>query len=189
MSKAARFLERVGPHRDTLTGYCRRLLWSEADLEDALQETLAVAYREFRDAERGGFRRWVLRIATWTCFNLNRRRRRTRAEELPDELVERDAVAALETELAYEQVLSDPAAAFEGFDDELAAACRALNENERAIFLLKSLGGLTCAEIAETLDVPLGTAQGLLTRARHKMRARLADFARARGLAAARRSG
>jgi DNA-directed RNA polymerase specialized sigma24 family protein len=70
-----RFLEAVGPHRAVITSTCRRLLWTEQDLEDALQECLTVAYREFAGgiAERPPreLRAWILRIATWTCFNLS----------------------------------------------------------------------------------------------------------------------
>ena len=51
--------------------------------------------------------------------------------------------------------------------------------------MLKTVGRLTCAEIAATLEVPLGTAQGLLTRARMKMREYLSDFARSKGLGCA----
>lgn len=180
MGKNRRFLGRLEPQQATLTAYCRRLLSSSSDLEDALQETLTVAYRRFVDLPDEDFRRWILRIATFVCFNANRRRRRGPVEEMPAEVPE-DAVTALERECAYEDLLSDPSPAFEGFEDELARACRALPETERAVLLLKTLGGLTCAEIACALGVPLGTAQGSLTRARWKLRDRLVDFARARG--------
>jgi RNA polymerase sigma factor (sigma-70 family) len=125
------------------------------------------------------------------------RRRRGRAHALDTacdvhELVEREseggAVRVLERECSYEEILSDPSAAFEGFGDELARACRRLTEKERSILLLKSLGGLTCAEIAALLELPLGTVQGLLGRAHQKMREHLADFARARGISSLRRS-
>jgi len=195
VSKARRFLERLDPLQDSLTAYCLRLLWFPGDLEDALQETLAVAYRGFTDARASEFRLWIFRIATWTCFGLNRRRGRAPAtdDELDiDEVGEKrsagGAVEVLERECSYEEILSDPSAAFEGFGDELARACRRLTEKERSILLLKSLGGLTCPEIAALLEIPLGTAQGLLGRAHQKMRAHLADFARARGISSLGRS-
>lgn len=180
MSRSRRFLQRIGPYQGPLSAYCSRLLWSPADLEDALQETLTVAFRDFCDPPEDELRAWVFRVATWTCFNLNRRHGR----ELPSgdaPRVPQAVVDTLERECAYEEILADPAAAFESLGDELARACRRLTEKERAIFLLKSLGGLTCAEIARSLDLPLGTAQGLLTRARHKLREHLTDLARARG--------
>jgi RNA polymerase sigma-70 factor (ECF subfamily) len=162
-----------------LTAYCRRLLWSPDDLEDALQSTLATLYRGFARSGEGADSARVFRVATWTCFNLNRRHRRSRAEVDPEER-EPSAVDALEAECTYEEILADPRAAFDGLGDELAEACRRLNENERAILLLKALAGMTCAEIARAMDVPLGTAQGLLTRARQKLRAHLTECTRAR---------
>jgi DNA-directed RNA polymerase specialized sigma24 family protein len=51
VSKARRFLERLDPLQGSLTAYCWRLLWFPGDLENALQETLAVAYRGFTDAD------------------------------------------------------------------------------------------------------------------------------------------
>jgi RNA polymerase sigma-70 factor (ECF subfamily) len=188
VSKAHRFLERAEPLRDGLTAYCLRLLWFPGDLEDALQETLAVAYRDYvgdTEGRAGEFRTWIFRIATWTCFGLNRRRGRTPALDSALDPAVEDAGGALEVlerECSYEEILANPAAAFDGLGDELARACRRLTEKERSILLLKTLGGLTCAEIATVLELPLGTAQGLLGRAHQKMRAHLADFARARGL-------
>ena len=187
VSKARRFLKRLDPLRDPLTAYCLRLLWHPGDLEDALQETVAVAYREFNQEQESEFRPWVFRIATWTCFGLNRRRGRAQADGGEASDVPDGAVDVLERECSYEQILANPSAAFEGFDDELARACRRLTEKERSILLLKTLGGLTSSEIATLLQVPLGTAQGLLGRAHRKMREHLADFARARGFSSLRR--
>ena len=185
MSKAQRFLEQIDPLRDSLTAYCRRLVWSSEDLEDSLQETLAVAYRSF-GAESGDFRARLFRIATWTCFNLNRRHRR--ANDVVEPRDEEAVFETLERECTYEEILHDPRAAFENIGDELARACSRLHQKERAILLLKTLAGLTCAEIAEVMDVPLGTAQGLLTRARRKMREHLLDTARSSGLPTNRRA-
>ena len=156
------------------------MLGSSSDLDDALQETLIAAYQGFADVPEADFRRWILRIATWTCFNANRRRNRGRTTELPEEGPE-DVTVTLERECTYQELLDDPALALEGFEDELTRALRGLREVERAVLLLKSLGGLTCAEIARVLDVPLGTAQGTLTRARWRLREHLIDYARARG--------
>lgn len=81
MTQARRFLEHMDPLRDPVTAFCRRLLWSSADLEDALQEVFAVAYRDFSAADRRPFRPWIFRIATWTCFNFNRRHERRNTVE------------------------------------------------------------------------------------------------------------
>ena len=182
MRKAKRFVQLVSPYRGALSAYCGRLLWSPGDLEDALQDVLTVAFRDlYKHRPDDDPRPWLFRIATLTCFQLNRQHGRAAATDLSDELAG-EAVDVVEREWTYEALLEDPHAVFENLDEEIARALRRLNENERAILLLKTLGRLTCAEIAATLEVPLGTAQGLLTRARMKMREYLSDFARSKGL-------
>ena len=60
--------------------------------------------------------------------------------------------------------MRDPLAAsravLDGCGDELLRACQCLTDKERAIILLRSIGELSCAEIADVLNVPLGTASG-----------------------------
>jgi DNA-directed RNA polymerase specialized sigma24 family protein len=73
MSRAERFLRELDPLRRPIAATCQRLLWQPADLEDALQETLALAFRRFEEPRESAFRPWVFRIATWTCFGFNRR--------------------------------------------------------------------------------------------------------------------
>lgn len=166
--------------REGLTAYCARLLWSSGDLEDALQEILLTALKKHHEFEPGtDFRAWIYRIATLTCFGFNRRRKRERpAESAPEPAVTLEE--ELEREYTYEEILRDPTGILENFEDHVRRACLELNDNERAILLLKTVGGLTCAEIARTMDVPLGTAQGLLTRARMKVREKLSTWARAK---------
>ncbi|MBI4566421.1 MAG: RNA polymerase sigma factor [Planctomycetes bacterium] len=174
------FLQRLTHQREGLTAYCQGLLWSAEDLEDVLQEIMLVAYRKRSEtAPESDLRAWMFRIATLTCFNFNRRHARIQHADLSADWVEA-LEDALDREYTYEEILKDPAALLEKFDDEVARACRELNEKERAILLLKSVGGLSCAEIAKVMEIPLGTAQGLLTRARMKVRERLSERLRSR---------
>jgi len=63
-------------------------------------------------------------------------------------------------------------------EPSLAAGLRTLTDGERAVLLLRSIGELRYREIAETLDMPLGSVMGNLSRARQKMRALLGRAAR-----------
>lgn len=174
---AESFLSCVERWRDPLIAYCRHLLWNPSDLEDALQEMLITGHRKFARLEPGSdFRAWVFRIATLTCYSFNRRHRRRPNGALPS-----DAPAREEHAFTSEEIIENPAAIVETFDEETARACRQLNENQRTILLLKAVGGLRCVEIADVLDVPLGTVQGLLTRGRMRMRDRLKPSPRAHG--------
>ena len=47
---------------------------------------------------------------------------------------------------------------------------KTLSENERSVLLLRAIGRFHYAEIAEALDMPLGSVMGYLSRARKQMR-------------------
>jgi len=78
------FEQLVGPYRGEVQLHCYRFLGSLADAEDALQETLAAAWRGLAGFEgRASFRTWLYRIATNRCLNALRAARRHRVSDLP----------------------------------------------------------------------------------------------------------
>ena len=75
-----------GHHRAELTAYCRRMLGSSVDAEDAVQETLLRAWRASRRFEgRAPVRSWLYRIATNVCLDAlgHTARRPIPVEEVP----------------------------------------------------------------------------------------------------------
>lgn len=180
MDDRSRFLTHAERVREPLTAYCRRLLWNGSDLNDALQTTLLTAFQKFSDFEEGtDFRAWVFRIATLTVFNLNRRGTDTAPLPEPEQI---SAEAELEREYAYDEILREPDRLMGALDDELARALKALPEPERAALLLMSVGAFKCREAADLLGMPIGSVMGYLARARGKLRERLAEYARSRGI-------
>ena len=78
------FEQLVGPYRGEVQLHCYRFLGSLADAEDAVQETLAAAWRGLAGFEgRASFRTWLYRIATNRCLNLLRAASRRQPADLP----------------------------------------------------------------------------------------------------------
>ena len=77
----------------------------------------------------------------------------------------------------------------EHFDERLKAAVDALPEVYRVPMLLFALGDLGYAEIAGTLEIPIGTVMSRLHRARRQLKERLAEYARAQRFPAGGRDG
>lgn len=130
------------------------------DAEDVAQETLAKAYRGFRQLrDRERFRAWLVR-ATWRMA-LDRRRgdtRRTRREQV---IVGSPAVST-------EEVASENERA-----SHLWAAIDSLPEKLRLAVVLSSIEGHDTREVASLLDIPEGTVRSRLFLARKALAEKL----------------
>ena len=178
-SHADRFLALLQPIERDLETYCRRLVWEPHEAADALQNAVMRAFAAFdRYHADASFRAWMFKILTREAFALNRKHARIARHEFqlePEELAKlalADA-AGLDTN----RPLSAEALT-EVLEPDLAAGLRALTDNERAVLLLRAIGDLRYREISESLDIPLGSVMGHLSRARQKMRAVIARSTR-----------
>lgn len=145
-------------HFDSIYGYLARRVGIDAGHELASEVFLrAYADRSRYDLERGDAMPWLYGIAA----NLLHRRRRTETRQFR----------------AYARVGVDPAAAdpAERPDPNLAAALGALKPADRETLLLLAWADLDYEQIAEALDVPIGTVRSRLNRARRQLRAALAN--------------
>jgi len=168
---AERFLGLLRPIERELEVYCRRLTFDSRDAADAIQNAVLRAFRAFdRYHDDASFRAWMLKILTNEIFALNRKRRRIAKFEVavePEEIVEfAGSAPAMDRSDAVSswEVLAD------ALDQDLVAALEMLNDSERAVLLLRAIGGLRYREISESLEMPLGSVMGYLHRARQKMR-------------------
>jgi len=163
-----RFLSLLQPIERDLENYSRRMVFDRRDFEDALQNAVLRAFRAFdRYHDDASFRAWMFKILTNEIFSINRKRGRVAQFEVavePEEIEEFASVAfATEVPTSWE-TLAD------ALDEELVAALQKLNDAERAVLLMRAIGGLRYREISECLGVPLGSVMGNLSRARQKMR-------------------
>jgi RNA polymerase sigma-70 factor (ECF subfamily) len=144
---------------------------------------VANAYRDFHlYAEGTNFRAWVFRYAHLEALNANRKHARTRHEELPADLsVEETFQLALDEPLVS-ALLDDPELVLDECDAVLSEAIKALPPAERSVLLLHAVGEFKYREIAEILQVPIGTVMSSLSRCRLRLRQRLVAFGQERGL-------
>ncbi len=178
----AEILAILGP----LHGVARRLTRNEADAEDLVAESITRAWQARASlADGGAFRAWVFRILN-NVFVSERRKALVRRRQEP--LVEESS----DTEFSIFERLHQPfllwfASPEQEFLDKLLRedverALAALPEHYRVAVVLADVEGLKYGEIAETLDVPVGTVRSRLARARCLLQRTLWDVARDRGL-------
>ena len=160
----------VRRYQSRIFNFTRALTANDADAEDLTQETFIRAFRAI-----GGFRgdssfkSWLYQIATnaaRTHFG-----KRTRQASVWERRVEADDVAdrhlASRSGSVEESVMQR---------DALDRALTAIPETLRVPVVLHDVQGLGYLEIAEILDVPIGTVMSRLFRARRRLRPMLSDL-------------
>jgi RNA polymerase sigma factor (sigma-70 family) len=144
----------VDRYRGRLLGFCRGMLGSNEDAEDALQEVFVAAHDAIMADERDiHVRPWLYRIARNRCLNHLRRQRPETNGPLDEHL--HDNGVTTEDEAERRQELRD-----------LVAGIRALPETQRNALLLRELEALSYDEIAASLDTTVPAVKSLLVRAR-----------------------
>ena len=159
-----------------------RMTRNRADAEDLVQETYLRAYRSYATFEEGtNLRAWLFRILTNTFINAYRSKQRRPQEtdlgDMEDLYLYRRIGQVNPASVSAEDQLLDLFT-----DDEVKAALEELPEAFRLPVLLADVEEFSYKEIAEMLDIPIGTVMSRLHRGRKAMHKRLFDFAQARGL-------
>lgn len=182
-AKAERFMRHLEPLQGALEAYCRRCLRDRNALADVLQSAVGNAFRDFHlYVEGSNFRAWIFRYLHLEIQNCNRKRERTKHEELPAELSVEDAWNLALDEPLFKVLLDDPEAVLDQCDAALAQAVWELSPLERAVLLLQAIGEFKYREIADILQVPIGTVMSSLARCRVRLRQRLVHYGEEQGL-------
>jgi RNA polymerase sigma-70 factor (ECF subfamily) len=186
MADQARFADEAMEYMGSLYSAALRMTRNPADAEDLVQETYLKAYRAFGSYKEGtNLKAWLYRILTNTFINSYRARKRrpeqTELDDVEDLYLYRrlgglEAVSAGRS--AEEEVL-------EHFTEgEVKAAVEELPEQFRLAVLLADVEGFSYKEIAEILDIPIGTVMSRLHRGRKALQKTLHDFGMQRRLVA-----
>lgn len=184
MTNAAAFTADAMQYAPQLFSTALRMTRNRADAEDLVQETFVKAWRSSATFQEGtNLRAWLFRIMTNTFINkYNAQQRRPQETELDEveELFLFRRIGAFDqskmNQSAEDQLL-------EFFtDDEVKSAIEELPEMFRIPVLLSDVDGFSYKEIAEMLDVPIGTVMSRLHRGRKVMQKLLYTYAKDRGL-------
>jgi RNA polymerase sigma-70 factor (ECF subfamily) len=161
---------------DSLHRMARRLTRDPNRSDDLVQETFARALRS-RDRfklEEFGIKPWLLRIMYNLHLNRADREKRQPAS-IADESLEQSNHSPVD------ELPIDPAS-FQAMDQNLVHALEELPEDYRTVMLLWAVEELSYKEIADTLDIPVGTVMSRLFRARQRLATQLKDYAAEQGI-------
>ena len=178
-----RFQEDALPMLDNLYPAALRMTRNPADAEDLVQETMMRAYRAFGRFEAGtNLKAWLFRILTNAYINTYRKKQREPRKVSQDEVEEFDLYRELknhDSEIGRtpENIVLDQLV-----DSDILEAIDDLPEQFRLAVVLSDVEGFTYAEMAEIMDVPMGTVMSRLHRGRKALQKRLWEVARDRGI-------
>jgi len=172
-------------HRRELTGYCRRVLGSSFEAEDAVQETLVRAWRNLDRFEgRATLRSWLYRIATNVCADMMRRpQRRARPMDLGPLTHDEAPPGAARTPCSGAAVaVADPAEIAASRETMLLAltVLQQLPSRQRAVLVLREVLRWRAEEVAELLGSTVASVNSALQRARCALAAAEVNAADAR---------
>jgi RNA polymerase sigma-70 factor (ECF subfamily) len=185
MADPADFAEQAMEHMPSLYSAALRMTRNPADAEDLVQETYLRAYKGFGGYTEGtNLKAWLYRILTNTFINRYRAKKR-RPEETDFDDVEDfylyRRMGGLEEARANRSAEDELMDLFP--EAEVKQAVEALPENFRLPVLLADVEGFSYKEIAEILEIPIGTVMSRLHRGRKALQKALYEFAAERGLA------
>ena len=171
------------PFMNQLFATAMRMTRNRADAEDLIQETFLKGYRAYERFEEGtNLRAWLFRILTNNYINTYRKKQRrptqTDLEDVQDLYLYRrlggNELASIgrsaEDEL-FDQIT----------DGDILDALDELPEQYRSAVMLADVEGFAYKEIAEILDIPIGTVMSRLHRGRKKLQEQLYSFGVERG--------
>jgi RNA polymerase sigma-70 factor (ECF subfamily) len=184
MADKTKFSEQAMQYMDALYTAALRLTHNPADAEDLVQETYLKAYRAYGGFEEGtNLRAWLYRILTNTFINNYRSKKRRPDETDIDEIEDLylyKRLGGLEAAAAGRSAEDELLDWFS--DSEVKEAVEALPEQFRMAVLLSDVEGFSYKEIAEILDIPIGTVMSRLHRGRKALQRQLYEFAKSRHL-------
>jgi len=173
----------IGEFHQPIYSLVYRILTDPADAADTTQEVFLKVFRGMKHFHgQSSLKTWIYRIAVHEASNRRRWWFRHKAREISMEPLEN--TGAQGSDLAMQEALVDEAespfesAAHEEVRARVEEELRKIPEPYRSTVILRDLEEMSYEEIAEVLDVSLGTVKSRLTRGREALRKRLTEYIR-----------
>lgn len=179
VQKQEDFEDEIIPHLDAMYNFALRLTSDPSDAEDLVQDTIVKAFRFFSSYEKGtNAKAWLFRILKNSYINNYRKQSKQPNQVDYDEVAtfyetiraERTDTSDLEDKMFRDLI-----------DDDISNALDELPEDFRTVVLLCDIEDFTYEEIANMLDVPIGTIRSRLHRGRNLLKSQLMEYAKERG--------
>jgi len=175
----AEFEKEAVPHLDAVYNFALRMTGDEDDADDLVQETFLKAFRFFDKFEKGtNCKAWLFRILKNSFINDYRKTTKEPNKVDYDDIqnfYENIKADEVETQHYEEDAFSNL------LDDEISKAISELPEDFRTVVILSDIEGFTYEEIADFVDIPVGTVRSRLHRARKMLYVQLFDYAKDKG--------
>lgn len=167
------------PHMNLLYNYAYKMTGNQLDADDLLQETYLRAFRFFDKFEQGtNCKAWLFRIMKNLFINKYRKNQKEPGKvdygdvENFFDSIKSDRIDSTDLQ---EKVFSNL------LDDDVLTALNSLQDDFKTVVILCDLEGLSYEEIAEFVQVPIGTVRSRLHRGRKLLQQKLLQYAKQRG--------
>jgi RNA polymerase sigma-70 factor (ECF subfamily) len=169
------------PFVDSLYNTAYRMTRNAQDAEDLVQETYLKAYKYYDKFKEGtNFKAWLFKILKNTFINSYRKKQ---LEPVKSDFA--DIEGTFESQVSDEVTnrAKDPEEEFleDVLDEDVQQALEDLPDDYRMAVILADLEGFSYKEIAEILEVPLGTVMSRLYRGRKLLEEEMLRYAREHG--------
>jgi RNA polymerase sigma factor (sigma-70 family) len=167
------------PHIDSMYNFAYKLTFDEDEAKDLVQETFLKSYRFIESFQRGtNAKAWLFRILKNSFINEYRKKSKQPSKvdyQEVETFYNSDKVdKTITTDLRVDMVKDH-------MGDEIANALNSLDVDFRTVIILCDLEGFKYDEMAEILDIPIGTVRSRLHRARNLLKEKLSEYAKSMG--------
>jgi RNA polymerase sigma-70 factor (ECF subfamily) len=162
------FEELTGNYYSKVFNICYRMLNNYDDAGEQAQETFIKAFRYIKDFKGNcSFSTWLYHISTNVCLDFIRKNKRKKTVSLEQNTFEN---LKIKDRLVSNGPEPDEIAETNAQKQAVREALTKMNEKNRIVLVLRDFMGLSYDQIAETINVPVGTVKSRISRARAELR-------------------